>query len=246
VCASGPRASYTVPVTATETTRPEQPGAWLDEGEVNPEWAPPAGDPVHPSRVRRGLVYGGALLSLVLVVGLLYLAGGFEKRTDLLEPVAPGTLIVSGPFELRFTEATAQPQPEADGKIREWKIIAIGTARNTGEETMAPTIYGSNAMFVLEDPATDRIAEPTRATIGDSAGRLSNNRSDLGPGLPETSYRLEFSMPPEYTPGGTVSLGIAELVFEDPYLVTNEKTWDNGLFGWRIELPLRVLAAETF
>jgi hypothetical protein len=233
-------------VTATETRRPEQPGAWLDEGDVNPGWAPPVGDPVHPSRVRRGLVYGGALLSLVMVIGLLYVAGGFEKRTDLLEPVAPGTLIVSGPFELRFTEATAQPQPEADGKIREWKIIAIGEARTTGEETMAPTIYGANGMFALEDPATDRLAEPARATIGESATRYGNPRASLAPGLSATSYRLEFTMPPEYEPGSAVSLGIAELVFEDPYLVSDEKTWDNGLFGFRVELPLRVLAGDTF
>ena len=34
-------------------------------------------------------------------------------------------------------------------------------------------------------------------------------------------------------------------MFEDPYLTTDEKTWDNGLFGFRIDLPLRTLPAES-
>jgi hypothetical protein len=59
------------------------------------------------------MVYGGMLLSLLLLVGLTYLAGGFEKRTDLLEQVQPGDLIVTGPYELRFTEATAKPDKDS-------------------------------------------------------------------------------------------------------------------------------------
>ena len=26
-------------------------------------------------------------------------------------------------------------------------------------------------------------------------------------------------------------------MYEDPYLTTDEKTWDNGLFGFRVDLP---------
>ena len=125
-------------VSSTQTAGRDRSPVWLDEGEVNPQWAPPAGDPVRPSRVRRGLVYGGTLLSLGLVVGLLYLAGGFEKRTDLLEQVPPGALIVSGSYEFRFTEATAQPETDTDGKPEGWEVVVVGQDRTPGDETMAP------------------------------------------------------------------------------------------------------------
>ena len=232
-------------VSSVPTARPDRPAVWLDEGEVGPGWAAPAGDPVHPSPVRRRLVYGGALLSLVLVVGLLYLAGGFERRTDLLEDVAPGELIITGPYELRFTEATAQPRNNADGSLEGWDVVALGQARNTGDETMAPSLLGSDSVFAVKDPTSGLTAEPTVANIGPSTGYTVFDRQHLAPGLPPTDYRVGFDLPPEYAPGPSIQLGIAELEFEDPYLTTDEQTWDAGLFGFRVELPLRVLPADS-
>ena len=134
----GPAAAYTEPVTATETALPDgPPAAWLDEGEVSPEWAPPAGNPVRRPRVRGSLIYGGVVLALVLVIAVLWSAGGFGQRTDLLRPVEPGAVFSTGPFELTFTEATAQQKLETDG-VMKWEIVVIGRARNTGDVTMAP------------------------------------------------------------------------------------------------------------
>ena len=233
-------------MSTTPTARRARQSAWLDEGDVNAEWSAPAGEPVHPSRVRRGLVYGGVLLSLALVVGLLYVAGGFKKRTDLLEPVEPGALIVTGPYELRFTEATAQPETDVDGKVEGWKVVAIGQARNTGDESMAPSLLGNDSVFAVKDPASALTAEAYSADIGSSPGGFSvYDRQHLAPGLPLIEYRVTFKLPPEYQPGSTVSLAVAELVYEDPYLTTDEKTWDNGLFGFRVDLPLRTLPAES-
>ena len=98
----------------TETARPD--GAWLDEGEVSPEWAAPAGDPSADPGSAGAWSTAACCSSLVLVIGLLY-SGGFEKRTDLLGRSQPGTLIITGPYEFRFTEATAQPKTDTDGKI---------------------------------------------------------------------------------------------------------------------------------
>lgn len=233
-------------MSSTQTAGPDRPSAWLDEGEVNPEWAPPAGDPVHPSRVRRGLVYGGALLSLALIVGLTYLAGGFEQRTDLLKPVEPGALIVTGPYELTFTEATAQQQQDADGKVTGWEVVVTGRARTTADETMAPEIYGDDSVFALRDPGSDLVAEPDAVDIGDDPDSYgSYSRRHLAPGLPPIGYRLTFDLPLEYRPGPTVRLGVFELVFEDTYLVSDEKRWDNSPYGFRIDLPLRVLPPEA-
>jgi len=232
-------------VSTVPTATSGRQAAWLDEGEVNPGWAPPVGDPVHPSRVRRGLVYGGALLSLLLVVGLLYLAGGFQNRTDLLEPVAPGALIVTGPYELRFTEATVQPTNDTDGKLQGWEVVVVGQARNTGDETMAPSVLGSDSVFAIKDPGSELTAEPTIDDFGPAVGYTPFDRRHLAPGLPPIDYRVTFELPPEYQPGTLIHLAVAELVYEDPYLTTDDKTWDNGLFGFRVDLPLRVLPADA-
>ena len=216
--------------------------AWLDEDEVLPEWAPPAGEPVRRYRFRDSLVYAAILVSLALVVGLLHLTGGFGRRTDLPTPVAAGTLITTGPFELSFTEATAQPRTDYD-ETPGWEVVVIGLARTTGEETDAPSTFGDDGLFVLRDPATTRTELPYGTTIGPPSDALRDRRH-LAPGLPATDYRVTFRLPADYVPGTTIDLGVADLVFESKYLTTDEKTWDNGLHGYRVELPVRVLAAE--
>jgi hypothetical protein len=245
--ARGPTAAYTEPVTGTATERPEGPpaAAWLDEGEVNPEWAPPAGDPVRRPPVSGPLVYGGVMLALLLLLAVVWGAGGFNQRTDLLRPIEPGMLISTGRFEFTFTEATAQQQRDLDGNITTWEIVVIGQARTTGDETIAPTYFGDGGMFALRDLTSGTIVSAKSAMIGEVNARGFSPRQHLVPGLPPTGYRLIFELPVSYQPGPTIRFGLIDQVYETRYLVTEEEGWGNGTYGYRLDLPLRVLPPEN-
>lgn len=226
--------------TGTEPPRTPE-GAWLDEGGVSPEWAPPVGAAGNGSRLRGPLVYGAVLLSLALVVGLLQLTGGFGRRTDLLTPIEPGTLISTGEFELTFTEATAQAQTSTDGTTTGWEIVAVGSARTTGDEAMGPAWFGNDSVVALRDPASGGAVNPSGVDIGDLVDGRGSGRQDLTPGLPATGYRVRFTLPPDFRPGASIQLGVADLVYEARYLTTDEESWHNGTYGWRVDLPLRVI-----
>lgn len=236
-----------MPVTATEALRPEgpTPGVWLDEGAVSPDWAPPAGDPVRRPRVPGSLIYGGVVLALVLIIAAVWGAGGFGQRTDLLRPVEPGASISSGPFELVFTEATAQQQRDANGGDTKWEVVAIGRARNTGDVTMAPFWTGPENLFAIKDPTSNLTAEPSSVDIGGDPDRIGiYSRSHLTPGLPAMGYRVAFTLPAEFRPGPTIRLGVADLAYETKYLTNDEKDWNAKMYGCRVDLPLRVLPAK--
>ncbi len=239
-CGRGPPAPYTDPVTVTGTTHPERSAtAWLDEGKVNGGWAPPAGNPVRPPRVSGSLVYGGVLLLLVLLLITVWSLGGFGRRTDLLRPVQPGALISTGPFEFTFGEATAQRQRD-----NTWKIVVIGQARTTQDESIAPKYFGEYGMFVLRDPVTRTTALPDQATVGDQVGAGDAGRIDLVPGLPLVPYRLTFPLPASYQPGRTIVFAVFDVVYEDTYLLTDEKQWHNGTYASRLDLPVRELPPQ--
>lgn len=233
-------------MTTTGTGPRTPPGAWLDEGEVLPGWAPPTGDPVRLSRVRRVLAYAGVPLALALLVGVVQLAGGFERRTDRFDPVAPGASVVTGPYELSFSEATVQPREDSNGRRTEWELTVLGQARLTGDEAMAPTVYGSDSVFALKDPGSGQTYPPSGADLGDDpAGFSVHDREELTPGLPPIGYRLSFDLPPDFRPPPRVRLAVDEVVYEATYLVSDEKAWDGTGSGWVLDLPVRVLPAES-
>ena len=51
---------------------------------------------------------GSLVVAFALLIGLTWLAGGFDQRTDLRTVVAPGTTIATGPYEFTFTAGTVQ------------------------------------------------------------------------------------------------------------------------------------------
>jgi membrane associated rhomboid family serine protease len=76
------------------------------------------------------LVYGSIMLALVLLAVAVWAFGGFDKRTDLLKTTPPGTLIATGPYEFRFTEATAQCKKDFAGGFY-WELVMMGEGRTT-------------------------------------------------------------------------------------------------------------------
>jgi hypothetical protein len=241
-----PATAYTEPVIGTETTRREGPsGTWLDEGEVSPAWPAPAGNPARRPRVPGSLVYGGVVLALVLLIAIVWRAGGFAQRTDLLRPVEPGAIISTGPYEFSFTEATAQQQPDFNRGAPTWQIVIIGRARNLSDTSLIPPTLGGQSMFAIKDRASGLSAEPSNQQIGDASDKLGlYSRSALSPGLPSIGYRLVFPMPAEFRPGPTILLGVSDLVYRSKYLTNDKKAWDTALYGSRIDLPLRILSPQ--
>ena len=110
---------------------------------------------------------------------------------------------------------------------------------------MAPSVFGSDGIFAVKDPASELTAAADLADFGPDTGYSVYDRQHLAPGLPPIDYRVTFKLPPEYQPGDRIQLGVAELLYEAPYLTSEEKTWDNGLFGYRLDLPLRELPPEN-
>ena len=218
----------------TETSAPD--GVWLDEGAVSSEWPAPVGDP--PRRSASGvLIYGAIGLALVLVIAVWGL-GGFERRTDLLRNVPPGTLITTGPYEFRFTEATAQAETDAGGAITEWNVTMIGEARTIGDISISPDTLGTDGMLVSKDDASGEIAEPDSTDYGSDQ---SYDRNQLTPGLPLIAYTVTFGYPKSYQPQPTIRLAISELIYTTRYLASDEEGWKNGTYSFQYDLPVRVL-----
>ena len=121
--------------------------AWLDEGQVDPTWTPP-----EPGRrpLSRWVAPVAVVAALVLVLVLVWGAGGFSRRTDLLLDRPVGSLVTTGPYEFRFSSATAQQRTDYSGAVV-WRVVMSGEGRTTGEESIAPLYADDNGMFVAKD-----------------------------------------------------------------------------------------------
>lgn len=192
-------------------------------------------------RSRPGLAYGIGAIALVLLLALAGALGGFGKRTDQLRTSPPGTLVTTGPYELQFSEATAQPKQDFDDQPI-WEVTMIGTGRTTGDISIAPQVSG-NPMFVSKDDASGEIVEPDRLELGPAD--LDSGRSDFSPGLPLTPVRVIFEYGPGYRPGPTIRFAVADLVFDNRYLVGGEEEWHNGTWSHQFSLPVRELPPAT-
>ena len=201
---------------------------------------PPAPtDPDLPAqrRPRPGPVYGIAGLALVLGLVLAGVFGGFGKRTDLLRTSPPGTLVTTGPYELQFSEATAQSRERYDGQ-RIWEVTVIGSGLTTGDVSIAPPVNG-NPMFVSKDDVSGEIVEPDRIELGPADPK--SQRTEFAPGLPLTPVRVVFEYGPGYRPGTSIRFAVSDLVFDNRYLVGGEEEWHNGSWSHQFYLPVREL-----
>jgi hypothetical protein len=186
------------------------------------------------------VLYGSIALILALLVVAIWGFGGFKKRTDLLKPTPPGTLITTGPYEFRFTEATAQRKKKYDSTFS-WQIVMIGEGRTIGTESSSPKYFGDDGMFVSKDDLTQQVASPDSVRMGEGS---NYERGQFTPGLPLSPYAVVFTYPDTYQPGPTIRFGVAELVYGTHYLASDEKSWHNGTYIYLVHLPVRVLPEQ--
>jgi hypothetical protein len=202
--------------------------------------------PARPETLSRRArwVYAGGALALVAILVLTWVPGGFRESPPSLETVAPDAVIATGPYEFTFTKATAQHQPKTSYAPETWKVVAIGTGRTTGEETIAPSTFGDDGMFVARDPQTSERQNATGAEFGDEGGM----GHAFTPGLPPIPYRVQFVFSAAYRPGATIRLTIiAQQIGNNDLIQTDDatKSWRNDDYGYLVTLPVTVVPEET-
>jgi hypothetical protein len=226
-------------VSSTSPSAPAGTAPWLDEGGPNPSWPPPARPSPQTRRVLGpGLVYAALGLALALVVVAIWGFGGFKRRTDLLIVTPPGTVVSTGPYELAFTEATAQRKVDSTTNEVSWTVEAVGTGRTTGDISLAPEAY-DDGMFASKDPASGETQESSGFTMGASG---KTDRRAFTPGVPPIPYTVSFNYSGRYVPGPTLRFLVNTLTFSDTSLLRDgKKSWHNALYAYETFLPVRVL-----
>jgi hypothetical protein len=218
---------------------------------AGPPWNPPTGLPgsdVLPAeregslpRRRGWLRSTGIIVGLATVVALVWALGGFERRTDLLQPTAPGTLITVGPYELTFSEVTAQRKERFDDTFY-WQLTAVGSGRTTGDEAMAPQI-GETGTFASRDTRSGETQIPSGVRYG--VGGSFTEGARFTPGLPPVPMLVEFEYAASYVPDATLRFVVFQLEYDDNSLIGGQdKTWNKTNHGFDLQLPVRVLPEE--
>jgi hypothetical protein len=194
-------------------------------------------------RLPASLVYPGVVVVVAAMVLAVWVLGGFDRRTDLLVPTAPGTTVLTGPYAFTFTKATAQRRKSYSGtSATEWHVVVVGTGRTTGDESITPSTL--NPMFLSRDPGTDELQPMSGQQFGD--GDSYSDGSSFTPGLAPVSYRVEFTYSERYRPGPTLRFAVFQLEYSDNTIVgTGEKTWNNTSHGYVFTLPVTVVPAQT-
>ena len=212
-----------------------------DPGGVDPAWPPPNGpsgaDATSHKTTPAWLVYGSILLALVLLVVAVWAFGGFERRTDILKTMPPSTLFTTGPYEFRFTEATAQHWTDYDGAVY-WKVVMVGEGRTTGKESITPSYMPNTGMFISKDDVTQQISQPELTRLGEE----DFSRSHFTPGLPLIPYSVIFKYDDRYRPGPTIRFVVWDVVYGKHFIASDEEGWHNGATGYQLYLPVRVLS----
>jgi len=216
---------------------------WLDDAPVQAGWAPPAGSAPSAElpgrRIPAAVVYGTVALSLVLIATAVWGLGGLKLRTDVFRDVPVGSMISTGPYELSFTEVTAQRKVGFD-QTRYWEVTAVGSGRTTGVSSIAPVWDGEYGMFVAKDAASREVQLPSGAKLGGPAA--SSDRRGFTPGLGAIPYAVTFKFSEGYRPGATLRFVVYDLDFYDNSILKDgEKAWHNAAYGSRLLLPVRVL-----
>lgn len=223
------------PVGAAATAVIETPAIWRDPSPLDPAWASP-----RRRRRRRWLVLLPVAFALVLLLAVTIAFGGFTERESVYQPVAPGAVIRTGPYEMSFDKVTVERELSF-GEVG-WTATAIGHGRllDGVTEPMAP--YLSTAMAVQDGPSGLTV-EGFVQEVGPVSDSGATPRL-FTPGLESQEYRVEFELPAEYRPSGYLRLAIADLSYDDhSFLQVGTKYWaPSGRGGAYYYLPVTVIA----
>jgi hypothetical protein len=181
-------------------------------------------------RLRRGRLATAIVAgTLVVIVGGVALLGGFRERTDQLTPVAVGSVIATGPYEVTLDKATVHRTTEKN----EWEVVATGTARTTGATSIDPGT-GSSGFVYAKDAAGGPVQPSQAIMLGetDAVAHLEN----LTPGLPPVPWAVSFTFAQE--PSGTIALAVYEQEYTTPYIFSDELGWRPTRKASTLKLPL--------
>lgn len=193
-------------------------------------------------RPRAGLWLGSTVAILALVIGLIWVAGGFEVRTDTRTIVAPATTIATGPYTFTFESATVQKKKNYSDELL-WEVVVAGSGRVTGDEAMAPSSL--SWFFTAREPASGLAEEPESQQFG-PADRTGGGGDFFTPGLPPVPYRLVFQFPIDIDQPAAIQLGVWELEYRDTSLLqTGDQSWARADRYYRYDgLPMKRIADQ--
>lgn len=232
---------------ADATDAPGSGATWRDGSEPDAAWAPPPpGAPTARAagRPRPTVVAVALTVGLALLVGLTWRLGGFDVRTDVVSDAAVGSTITTGPYELRFTGATAQRYTDLAGSPV-WKVTMVGEGRTTGAESITPDTSRGDGMFVAKDPVSGELHTDAEA-LHFRPGSFIASSDSFTPGLPMQPFSVEFRFAASYEPGPTITCLVYDLEFRDTSLLGNQDpAWADAATAHRLRLPVQVLAPDT-
>jgi hypothetical protein len=183
-------------------------------------------------RLRRGRLATAVVAgTLVVLVGVVALLGGFHRRTDLLTPVAVGSVITTGPYEVTLARATVQLHTSSG----EWEVVASGTARTTGATSIDPPTGSSG--FVFAKAAGGEVQESSSIKLGQTEAFQSQD--SLTPGLPPVPWSVSFTF--AAAPGDALFVAVFEQEYTTPYLFSDEEGWRPTKKASTFTLPLEKL-----
>jgi hypothetical protein len=184
-------------------------------------------------RLRRGRIITAAVAAgLVLVLGLVALLGGFKARKDLFVPVAVGSVITTGPFEVTIEKATVRHSSFQNG----WLVEVSGTARTTGDDSIAPET-GSSGFVYARSTSTREVQASKSFSLG--TGDIITRLHVLAPGLPAVPWTLDFTF--AQAPGAELLVVVFEQEYTTPWIFGREMGWRPGRHGSTMTIPLEQL-----
>ena len=181
-------------------------------------------------RLRRGrLVTVVVIAVLVVVVGVVALLGGLRTRTDRLVPVAVGSVVTSGPYEVTLAKAAVSHVTSKD----QWDVVVSGTIRTTGATSIDPDVASSGFLYAQSE--STREVQPSQSSeLGDPDA--SEQLDNLTPGLPAVPWSVTFTF--DRQPGDAVYVAVFDQEYTTPWIFGDEMGWRATPDGSTMTLPV--------